>query len=79
MLLVVEPFERRLAEALGSSMAQQHQAVVALDTRRIVCELESRNRPRVDASASQQILTDKRPVVARPGADQKDARASGQS
>src|SRR5207237_6635908 len=78
VITVVEGVERRLAEALGSSMAQEHQAVVGLDPRWIVDELEGRDGPRVDAGAPHQILTDQRAVVTGPGADQKDAGASRQ-
>jgi hypothetical protein len=79
VVLIVEAFERRLTEALAASMAQQQQPVVALDAGWIVDELEGGDRPGLDAGASQQILTDQRAVVTGPGADQKDARASGQS
>jgi hypothetical protein len=60
-------------------MTQEQQAVVALDARWIVDELEGRDRPGLDARASQQILTNQRSVVARPCADQKDARAAGEA
>ena len=79
MVLAVEPFERRLAEALASSMAQQHQAVVISQIGWIVGEFESPDSPGLDTGASEQILTDQRAVVAGPGADKKDSRASGQS
>ena len=60
-------------------MAQQDEAVVAFEAWWIVGKLEGPDRPGVDACASQQILTDQRAVMAGPGADQKDARAPGQS
>jgi len=78
MVLRAETLERRLAEALASSMAQQHQAVVGREAGWIVGEFESRDRPRIQADASQQILTDQSAVVAGAGADQEDPRSSGQ-
>jgi hypothetical protein len=54
-------------------MAQQHEAVLGLERRRIVGELERLDRPRLDAGAPQQILADQRAVVAGAGPDEKDA------
>jgi hypothetical protein len=79
VVLIVEAFERGLAEALRAAMAQQHKAIAGPEGRRIVGELERPDRPRLDAGAAQQILADQRAVVARAGSDQKDARASGES
>jgi hypothetical protein len=79
MFLAVEPLERSLTVALATSMADEHQAVVISQSRWIVGELERPDSPGVDAGAPQQVLTDERSVIARPGADQKDARAPGQS
>jgi hypothetical protein len=78
MFLAVEPLQRSLAVALATSMAQQHQAVVISQSRWIVGELERPDSPGVDAGAPQQVLTDERSVIARPCADQKDARAPGE-
>ena len=78
MITVVEGVERRLAEALGSSMAQEQQPIVGFDARWIVDELEGRDRPRVEARAPHQILADQCAMVTRSGADQKDAGKSGQ-
>jgi hypothetical protein len=60
-------------------MAQQHQAVVGFEPGRVVGELEGGDRPRLEASASQQILADQRAVVAGPCADEEEARPPGQS
>jgi hypothetical protein len=73
VVLIVEAFERGLAEALRAAMAQQYKAIVRLEGRRIVGELKRPHRPRLDAGAPQQILTDQRAVVAGAGSDQKDA------
>jgi hypothetical protein len=73
MFLPVEPLERSLAVALATSMAEQHQAIVISQSRWIVRELERPDSPGVNPGAPQQVLTDERAVVTRPGADQKDA------
>jgi hypothetical protein len=73
MVLVIEGGERRLAEAFGAPMGQEQEPVVALEARWVVNELEGPDRPRLDARALQQILTNQRAVVAGPGADEKDA------
>jgi hypothetical protein len=57
-VLAAEPVERSLAEPLASAMAEQHEAVVRLDAWGIVGELEGRDRPGVNARASQQGLPD---------------------
>jgi hypothetical protein len=79
MFLAVEPVQRGLAIALAPAMAEQHQAVVISQGRWIVGELERPDSPGVNAGAPQQVLTDERSVIARPCANQKDARAAGES
>ena len=53
VFLIVEAFERGLAEALCAAMAQQDKAIVGLEGRRIVGELKRPDRPRLDAGAPQ--------------------------
>ena len=79
MVLARKVFERGLAKALATSMAEQHQAVVISQSRWIVGKLKRPDSPGINAGAPQQVLTDERSVIARPCADQKDARAAGES
>jgi hypothetical protein len=76
VVLAAEPLERRLTEALAAAMAQEHEAVVGLDVRRIVRKLKRGDRPGVDARASEQGLSDERAVEASTGADDENARAA---
>jgi hypothetical protein len=69
----VEPVDRCLTEAFGSSMAEQHEAVVGPEAWWIVREFKRRDCPRFDARASQQVLTNECAVVAGPRADNKNA------
>jgi hypothetical protein len=57
-------------------MAEQHEAVIGFEAWWIVREFKRRDRPRVGAGASQQVLTDECAVVAGSRADDENTRAA---
>jgi hypothetical protein len=73
MVMTVEAVERCPTEALAASVAEQHEAVVGREAWWIVGEFKRWDCPRVDARASQQVLTHQGAVVAGPDADDENA------
>src|SRR5207245_9079199 len=71
--------ERPAAEVFAAPMAEEDQTVSLAQGRWVVGELERADGPRLDPRASKDELPRQRAVVARPGADDKDARATAKT